>query len=121
MSRDSSTRPVRRGPTGRHPFGLSTPASSTLAPGFLAAPALRPRRDLAPIQSRPPNVLGYRSREPVLVGDLVGALLAHSEELGDLDRLSAARHEQETNNGSQVGAEGSPRRRIICPSDPRSL
>jgi len=30
-------------------------------------------------------VLGDRSRETVLLGDLVGALLAHAEELGDLD------------------------------------
>jgi hypothetical protein len=59
---------------------------STGAPGLLSAPTLRPRRDLLPIPQSSSAVLGNRSRKAVLVGELVGALLAHAEELSDLDQ-----------------------------------
>jgi hypothetical protein len=38
--------------------------SRGLAPGLLAAPPLRPCRDLAPIPEPSSNVLGYGSRNP---------------------------------------------------------
>jgi hypothetical protein len=56
-----------------------------LAPRLLAPPLPSPRRDLAPIPQPTSSVLGHGNREAGFVGDLVGALLAHAEELGDLD------------------------------------
>jgi hypothetical protein len=47
--------------------------------------------DLAPIPQPTSTILGNRSREAVLVGDLVGALLGHAEEFGDLKRWRVLR------------------------------
>ena len=59
----------------------------------ISKPALRPRRDLAPIPHQSPAILGSRGRKAVLVGDLVGALLADAEELRYLDDLDrGSRH-----------------------------
>jgi hypothetical protein len=56
-----------------------------LAPGLLASPTLCPRLHLVPAPHSAAWVLGERRGEARLVGDLVGALLAHAEELGHLN------------------------------------
>jgi hypothetical protein len=53
--------------------------------GLLASPALRPRLDLVPAPNSSAGVLGKRGGEAFLLGDLVGTLLGHTEEIGDLD------------------------------------
>jgi hypothetical protein len=60
-------------------------AAHPLAPRLRGSPFLRPRRDLPPIPQPSSVALGDRGREPILVGDLVDALLADAEEVGDLD------------------------------------
>jgi hypothetical protein len=55
------------------------------APRLVASPAFRPRLHLVTAPHSAAGVLGERSGEPLLLGDLMGALLAHAEELGDLD------------------------------------
>src|SRR5512132_415247 len=80
-SRMDSTRAWISGVPGRPP----------LTPGLLGTPTLRPRRDLPPIPQPSSVVLGDRGREPILVGDLVDALLADAEEVGDLDKPNPTR------------------------------
>jgi hypothetical protein len=64
------------------------PDRPPLAPGLLPAPPLRPRRDLPPIPQPSSAVLRDRGQECSLLGDLVGTLLGHTEELGDLDEAN---------------------------------
>jgi hypothetical protein len=45
-----------------------------------------PRLHLVPTPNSAAGVLAKRSGEPLLLGDLVGTLLGHTEELGDLDK-----------------------------------
>jgi hypothetical protein len=56
-----------------------------LAPGLLVPPCLRPRRDHAPIPDAALTFTSDPRGEALLLGDLVSALLADAEELGDLD------------------------------------
>ena len=56
------------------------------APSVLRPPALGPRRDLSPAPHPAAAVAFDRRGESRLVSDLVGALLAHADELGDLDK-----------------------------------
>jgi hypothetical protein len=67
------------------------PSSSRSAPRLLGSPPLRPGHDLAPVLQTALTLAPDRSGEARLVGDLVGALLAHAEEFGDLDDANGAR------------------------------
>ena len=67
-------------------LGRCSTADKGSAPSLLRAPALRPRRDLSPAPHPAAAVTFDRRGESRLVSDLVGALLAHAEELGDLDK-----------------------------------
>jgi hypothetical protein len=60
-------------------------------PGLLPPPPLRPRLHLVSAPHSAAGVLGERSGEAWFTGDLVGALLAHSEELGELDEADGGR------------------------------
>ena len=61
------------------------PSFSRSAPGLLAPPTRRPRRDLPPIPQSSATVLGDWRGEVSLSRELVGALLAHAEKFGYLD------------------------------------
>jgi hypothetical protein len=52
---------------------------------LLGSPPLRPRLHLVSAPHSAADVLGERSGEAILLGDLVGTLLGHAEEFGDLD------------------------------------
>ena len=60
------------------------PSFSRSTPGLLAPPDPGPRRDLAPTQSRPRTSSSTGAGNPSSSA-IWWALLAHSEELGDLD------------------------------------
>jgi hypothetical protein len=55
-----------------------------LSSRLLGSPSLRPRLHLEPAPHSAAGVLGKGSGEALLLGDLVGSLLAHAEEFGDL-------------------------------------
>jgi hypothetical protein len=66
------------------PCGAGSPVR-WLAPGLLCPPPLRPCLHLVPAPHSTAGIFGERSGEALLLGDLVGTLLGHTEELGDLD------------------------------------
>jgi hypothetical protein len=60
---------------------VRTLASARASRSATPSPTPRPRAE-----PKPASTVSFDRRgEPPLVGDLVGALLAHAEELGDLD------------------------------------
>jgi hypothetical protein len=60
-------------------------SSSASARTSLSLPNDRPGRDLAPIPQPTLSLPSDRSGEARLVDDPAGSLMAHAEELGDLD------------------------------------
>jgi hypothetical protein len=55
------------------------------APRLLSTPSLRPSLHFVPAPNSAAGILRKRGGEALLFGDLVGTLLGHTEEFGDLD------------------------------------